>query len=197
MLLDIHEPGETPSAARKQTRSLSASISVRPIRWSRRQAQANLKSSAIFTVKDWCLRLSPTKRIRSSSDIPARKRLADAPELVVSSIKRLMGRGLEDVKRLAGTLPFEVDENAEGMVRLKIAGRTLTPVEVSAEILRTLRRRAETSLNRDITRAVVTVPAYFDDAARTATKDAARLAGLDVLRLINEPTAAAPRIRSR
>ena len=80
---------------------------------------------------------------------PARKRLANAPELVVSSIKRLMGRGLEDVKRLAGTLPFEVDENAEGMVRLKLAGRTLTPVEVSAEILRTLRRRAENSLNRD------------------------------------------------
>jgi molecular chaperone HscA len=77
------------------------------------------------------------------------------------------------------------------MVRLKVAGRRLSPVEVSAEILRALRARAKAALGREITRAVVTVPAYFDDAARTATKDAARLAGLEVLRLVNEPTAAA------
>jgi molecular chaperone HscA len=77
------------------------------------------------------------------------------------------------------------------MVRLKVAGRRLSPVEVSAEILRALHVRAEAALGREVTRAVVTVPAYFDDAARTATKDAARLAGLEVLRLVNEPTAAA------
>ena len=190
MLLDIHEPGETP--APHETDAIAVGIDL---------GTTNSLVAASSAGKPEVLRnihgegLVPSIVAYEADQVvvgyPARKRLADAPELVVSSIKRLMGRGLEDVKRLAGTLPFEVDENAEGMVRLKIAGRTLTPVEVSAEILRTLRRRAETSLNRDITRAVVTVPAYFDDAARTATKDAARLAGLDVLRLINEPTAAA------
>ena len=190
MLLDIHEPGETP--APHETDAIAVGIDL---------GTTNSLVAASSAGKPEVLRnihgegLVPSIVAYEADQVvvgyPARKRLADAPELVVSSIKRLMGRGLEDVKRLAGTLPFEVDENAEGMVRLKLAGRTLTPVEVSAEILRTLRRRAENSLNRDITRAVVTVPAYFDDAARTATKDAARLAGLDVLRLINEPTAAA------
>ncbi len=122
----------------------------------------------------------------------ARRLLLDRPDAVVTSVKRLMGRGVEDVKSLAGTLPFEVEPAADGgMVRLKVAGHSLTPVEISAEILKALKERAEDHLGRTVDRAVVTVPAYFDDAARTATKDAARLAGLDVLRLVNEPTAAA------
>jgi molecular chaperone HscA len=122
----------------------------------------------------------------------ARKRILDRPDTVVSSIKRLMGRGITDVKSLAGTLPFTLDEAAEGgMVRLKVAGRTLTPVEISADILRALKARAEDAQGKKVDKAVVTVPAYFDDAARTATKDAARVAGLEVLRLVNEPTAAA------
>ena len=122
----------------------------------------------------------------------ARRMLLDQPDVVVSSVKRLMGRGAADLKSLAGTLPFEVDEPAAGgMVRLSVSGRRMTPVEISADILRALRDRAEAHLDRTVDRAVVTVPAYFDDAARTATRDAARLAGLEVLRLVNEPTAAA------
>jgi molecular chaperone HscA len=122
----------------------------------------------------------------------ARRQLLDQPDSVISSVKRLMGRGVADVKALAGTLPFALDSAAEGgMVRLKVSGRTLTPVEVSADILRAVKARAEEVLGKAVDRAVVTVPAYFDDAARTATKDAARLAGLEVLRLVNEPTAAA------
>jgi molecular chaperone HscA len=122
----------------------------------------------------------------------ARLILLDEPDRVVSSVKRLMGRGIEDVKRLDGALPFEVvAADRDQMVKLRIGGRVVSPVEISAEILRELKRRAEHALGRPIDRAVVTVPAYFDDAARAATKDAAKLAGLSVLRLVNEPTAAA------
>jgi molecular chaperone HscA len=110
---------------------------------------------------------------------------------VVSSIKRLMGRGKEDLKEIAGTLPYEIDDKSGGMVSLMLAGRSVTPVEISAEILKSLKARAEHALEHEVTKAVITVPAYFDDAARTATKDAARLAGIEVLRLLNEPTAAA------
>jgi molecular chaperone HscA len=123
----------------------------------------------------------------------ARRVLLDRPEVVVSSVKRLMGRGAADIKSLAGTLPYELDpdDSGGGMVRLLVDGQRLTPVEVSADILKALRKRAEDHLGQRVDRAVVTVPAYFDDAARTATKDAAKLAGLEVLRLVNEPTAAA------
>lgn len=121
----------------------------------------------------------------------ARELILDRPHDVVSSIKRLMGRGLEDVKAVAGQLPFVVDQDATGMVRLIVAGRTLSPVEISADILRAVRNQAEAALGKKVPKAVITVPAYFDDAARTATKDAARLAGIEVLRLVNEPTAAA------
>jgi molecular chaperone HscA len=124
----------------------------------------------------------------------ARLLLLDIPDSVVGSIKRLMGRGTEDVKALAGTLPFDIegsDGKGGGMVRLNVAGHRLTPVEISGDILKALKERAGEHLGSRVDRAVVTVPAYFDDAARTATKDAARLAGLEVLRLVNEPTAAA------
>ncbi len=125
----------------------------------------------------------------------ARVLILDQPHRVVSSVKRLMGRALADIKRIAGTLPYHVvvgeGEDHDRMVRLDVGDQHLTPVEVSAEILRTLKHRAEEALGKTVTKAVVTVPAYFDDAARNATKDAARLAGLDVLRLVNEPTAAA------
>ncbi len=125
--------------------------------------------------------------------------LLDRPENVVSSVKRLMGKGVDDLESLAGTIPYDIDddcgegggENGGGMVRLKVAGRKLSPVEVSADILGFLKGRAEEILGKSVDRAVITVPAYFDDAARAATKDAARLAGMDVLRLVNEPTAAA------
>jgi molecular chaperone HscA len=122
----------------------------------------------------------------------AAEQLTRRPERVVSSVKRLMGRGVADLKTLAGTLPYEVHGDQQvGMVRLKVGERVLSPVEVSADILRAIKARAEESLGQPVDRAVVTVPAYFDDAARAATKDAAKLAGLEVLRLVSEPTAAA------
>jgi molecular chaperone HscA len=111
------------------------------------------------------------------------------PQNTIVSVKRLMGRGLADLSD-ARRFPYRfVDE--PGMVRLGTRAGVRSPVEVSAEILRALRLRAEASLGGTLAGAVVTVPAYFDDAQRQATKDAAKLAGLDVLRLLNEPTAAA------
>jgi molecular chaperone HscA len=114
---------------------------------------------------------------------------ADDPKNAVASVKRYMGRGLKDVAH-AENAPYDFVD-APGMVQLKTAAGIRSPVEVSAEILKILRARAEKSLNGGLTGAVITVPAYFDDAQRQATKDAARLAGLNVLRLLNEPTAAA------
>ncbi|MBS0346558.1 MAG: Fe-S protein assembly chaperone HscA [Proteobacteria bacterium] len=111
------------------------------------------------------------------------------PRNTIVSVKRFMGRGLKDVAHVE-TMPYDFVD-AEGMVRLRTVQGVKSPVEVSAEILKNLRERAEHSLGGDLTGAVITVPAYFDDAQRQATKDAARLAGLNVLRLLNEPTAAA------
>ena len=111
----------------------------------------------------------------------------DDPLNTIASVKRLMGRGLADVK---ARLPYELIDKP-GMVAIRTRAGEKSPVEVSAEILATLRYRAEDSFNADIDGAVITVPAYFDEAQRQATKDAAQLAGLNVLRLINEPTAAA------
>jgi len=111
------------------------------------------------------------------------------PGNTIASVKRLMGRGVADVAHIE-KLPYAlVDE--PGMARIRTIAGIKSPVEISAEILATLRFRAEDSFNDDIFGAVITVPAYFDDAQRQATKDAAQLAGLNVLRLINEPTAAA------
>ena len=114
---------------------------------------------------------------------------ATDPRNTIVSVKRFMGRGLKDVAHVE-TMPYDFVD-AAGMVRLRTVQGVKSPVEVSAEILRDLRLRAERSLGGELTGAVITVPAYFDDAQRQATKDAARVAGLNVLRLLNEPTAAA------
>ena len=111
------------------------------------------------------------------------------PRNTISSVKRLMGRGLDDIGNRA-QLPYQLGDKP-GMVTLHTVAGEKSPVEISAELLATLRFRAEDTFNDDIYGAVITVPAYFDDAQRQATKDAAQLAGLNVLRLINEPTAAA------
>ncbi|MFJ3048875.1 Fe-S protein assembly chaperone HscA [Pseudomonas nitroreducens] len=109
----------------------------------------------------------------------------------IISVKRFMGRGLEDVKQLGGQLPYRFTQGESHMPFIETVQGAKSPVEVSAEILRVLRQRAEFTLGGELVGAVITVPAYFDDAQRQATKDAARLAGLHVLRLLNEPTAAA------
>lgn len=119
----------------------------------------------------------------------AQARQSDDPHNTIVSVKRFMGRGLKDLIDLS-TLPYHFVD-APGMVQLKTVVGTKTPVEMSAEILKALKMRAETAMGGELTGAVITVPAYFDDAQRQATKDAARLAGLNVLRLLNEPTAAA------
>jgi Fe-S protein assembly chaperone HscA len=120
----------------------------------------------------------------------AKAKLVESPKNTIFSIKRFMGKGLADVRNDLPLLPFEVVPNSENIVRLKIFGRDYTPPEISAFVLRELKRNAEAALGEPVTNAVVTVPAYFNDAQRQATKDAGRIAGLDVLRIVNEPTAA-------
>src|SRR5688572_455403 len=126
----------------------------------------------------------------------AQRRLLTAPGSTVYSVKRFMGRGIEDVNEDASLLPFSVGGDQGGVVRIGIAGRQFTPPEISAFVLKELKRRAEEHFREEgefdfeVERAVITVPAYFNDAQRTATRDAGRLAGLEVLRIINEPTAA-------
>jgi molecular chaperone DnaK len=122
----------------------------------------------------------------------ARRYLIETPDRAVYSIKRLMGRGVEDIQDELKLFPFQLaDDLGRGEVlRIKLGERTYTPPEISALVLRQLKRNAERFFGGPVTRAVITVPAYFNDAQRQATKDAGRIAGLNVLRLVNEPTAA-------
>ncbi len=113
------------------------------------------------------------------------------PLNTIASVKRLMGRGLADIKTTGTRLPYEFVEQTQGMPLIRTVVGDKSPVQVSADILIDLKQRAETTLGGELTGVVITVPAYFDDAQRQATKDAATLAGLNVLRLLNEPTAAA------
>jgi molecular chaperone DnaK len=123
---------------------------------------------------------------------PARTYLIETPERAVYSVKRLMGRGVEDIQEELKFFPFRLADDVEPgeVLRIKIGDRTYTPPEISAQVLRQLKRNAERFFGGPVTRAVITVPAYFNDAQRQATKDAGRIAGLDVQRLVNEPTAA-------
>ena len=122
----------------------------------------------------------------------ARKYLIETPERAVYSIKRLMGRGIEDIREELKLFPFRLAEDLQPgeVLRIKLGDKTFTPPEISAFILRQLKRNAERFFAAPVTQAVITVPAYFNDAQRQATKDAGRIAGLEVLRLVNEPTAA-------
>ena len=121
---------------------------------------------------------------------PARELLITQPERSVYSVKRLMGRGLDDVQEELKLFPFRVNPGSESVLQLQLGERTYTPPEISALVLRQLKQNAEAFFGYPIHKAVVTVPAYFNDAQRQATKDAGRIAGLEVLRLVNEPTAA-------
>jgi len=122
----------------------------------------------------------------------ARKYLIETPERAVYSIKRLMGRGVEDIQEELKLFPFRLAEDLQPgeVLRIKLGDKSYTPPEISAFILRQLKRNAERHFGGPVTKAVITVPAYFNDAQRQATKDAGRIAGLEVLRLVNEPTAA-------
>jgi Fe-S protein assembly chaperone HscA len=122
---------------------------------------------------------------------PAREMLITHPERTVYSVKRLMGRGLADIGEELKLFPFRLAKGSESVLKLSLGDKIMTPPEVSAHVLLKLKNDAEAALGETITQAVITVPAYFNDAQRQATKDAGRIAGLEVLRLVNEPTAAA------
>jgi len=122
---------------------------------------------------------------------PAKRRLLRQPERTIYSVKRLMGRGPADVQDELKLFPFRIDPTSNNVIRVRLGEKVFTPPEISAFILRELKNWAEAFFGEAIDRAVITVPAYFDDAQRQATKDAGKIAGLEVLRLVNEPTAAA------
>ncbi len=187
-LLQIAEPGQSPAPHQRRvavgidlgtTNSLVAAVrSGVPVVLADGQGRPLLPS---------IVRYHPDGRVEVGHSAQARQ--AEDPRNTVVSVKRYMGRGLKDVVH-AENAPYDFVD-APGMVQLRTVAGTKSPVEVSAEILKVLRQRAEQSLSGSLDGAVITVPAYFDDAQRQATKDAGQLAGLNVLRLLNEPTAAA------
>ena len=189
-LLQISEPGE--STAPHQHR-LAAGIDL----GTTNSLVASVRSGVAETLPDsdgHHLLPSVVHYAANASPVVGQSALAFAetdPLNTIASVKRLMGRGVEDVEHAGNYLPYEFVPGNSGMPLLHTAGGDVSPVEVSAEVLRKLRTRAGESLGGELHGVVVTVPAYFDDAQRQATKDAARLAGLNVLRLLNEPTAAA------
>ena len=188
-LLQIAEPGQTPQPHQRRlavgidlgtTNSLVAAVRsgvAAPLPDDRGEV---ILPSAVRYLAD---RTEVGESVRATA--------SQDPLNSIISVKRLMGRGLEDVKQLGGQLPYRFTQGESHMPFIETVQGAKSPVEVSAEILRVLRQRAEATLGGELVGAVITVPAYFDDAQRQATKDAARLAGLHVLRLLNEPTAAA------
>jgi molecular chaperone HscA len=187
-LLQIAEPGE--SAAPHQHK-LAVGIDL----GTTNSLVATVRSSLSVVLNDELGRPLLPSVVRYSADgvaevgFDAQEKQSIDPRNTIVSVKRFMGRGINDIAHRE-SMPYEF-EDAPGMVRLHTAAGVKSPVEVSADILSTLRQRAEAALGGPLVGAVITVPAYFDDAQRQATKDAARLAGLSVLRLLNEPTAAA------
>ena len=187
-LLQISEPGQTPNPHERRiaigidlgtTHSLVASV--------RNGVSECLPDDEGRVILPSVVRYLPgDKRQIGFAALAAQ---VDDPGNTIASVKRLMGRGIDDIGSRA-QLPYQLIDKP-GMVTLQTVAGEKSPVEISAEILATLRFRAEDTFDDDIYGAVITVPAYFDDAQRQATKDAAQLAGLNVLRLINEPTAAA------
>lgn len=189
-LLQISEPGQSPAP---HTRRLAVGIDL----GTTNSLVATVRSGLAETLPDEDGRHLMPSVVRYLSDgaVAVGPDALDAavidPLNTVASVKRLIGRGIDDVKTLGERLPYRFVAGESGMPAIHTAAGVRSPVEISAEILRALKRRAEASLGGELQGAVITVPAYFDDAQRQATKDAARLAGLPVLRLLSEPTAAA------
>ncbi|WP_427197525.1 Fe-S protein assembly chaperone HscA [Pseudomonas aeruginosa] len=188
-LLQIAEPGQSP---KPHDRRLAVGIDL----GTTNSLVAAVRSGVAEPLPDAQGRLILPSAVRYHAERAevgesARAAAAKDPFNTIISVKRLMGRGLEDVKQLGEQLPYRFRQGESHMPFIETVQGLKSPVEVSADILRELRQRAETTLGGELVGAVITVPAYFDDAQRQATKDAARLAGLNVLRLLNEPTAAA------
>ncbi|MGO4811200.1 Fe-S protein assembly chaperone HscA [Cupriavidus sp. 2MCAB6] len=187
-LLQISEPGMSPAPHQKRlavgidlgtTNSLVAAV--------RNSIPEVLTDESGRALLPSVVRYLPNKGTQIG--YRAQEEAVHDPKNTIVSVKRFMGRGLRDVAHIEHS-PYDFVD-APGMVQIKTVAGVKSPVEISAEILATLRQRAEDSLGDELVGAVITVPAYFDDAQRQATKDAAQLAGLEVLRLLNEPTAAA------
>ncbi|MFW5684015.1 MAG: Hsp70 family protein, partial [Spirochaetota bacterium] len=122
---------------------------------------------------------------------PARNQMVTNPNNTISSVKRFMGRAYDEVAREMEMVPYKLVKGSGGDVRIEAGGKQYSPPEISAAILQKMKKTAEDYLGEEVTEAVITVPAYFNDAQRQATKDAGRIAGLEVKRIVNEPTAAA------
>jgi molecular chaperone HscA len=190
-LLQIAEPGES---AAPHEHKLAVGIDL----GTTNSLVATVQSGLAVVLRDDLGRPLLPSVVRYAADggsevgYEAQAQQAIDPRNTIVSVKRFMGRGIKDIAHRE-SMPYEFEnaEDAPGMVRLCTAAGVKSPVEISADILRTLRLRAEAALDGQLVGAVITVPAYFDDAQRQATKDAAKLAGLSVLRLLNEPTAAA------
>jgi molecular chaperone HscA len=188
-LLQIAEPGQSPQP---HQRRLAVGIDL----GTTNSLVAALRSGLSEPLADGDGQVILPSAVRYHADRvevgqSAKSAAAIDPFNTVLSVKRLMGRGLSDVKQLGEQLPYRFVDGESHMPFIDTIQGPKSPVQVSAEILKVLRQRAEESLGGELVGAVITVPAYFDDAQRQATKDAARLAGLNVLRLLNEPTAAA------
>jgi len=187
VLLQIAEPGQSDAP---HERRLAVGIDL----GTTNSLVATVRSGLAVVLNDELGRSLLPSVVRYTADgcetgYEAQTHQSSDPRNTICSVKRFMGRGLQDIAHRE-SLPYKFEE-APGMVRINTAAGVKTPVEVSADVLRALRARAEAALGGELVGAVITVPAYFDDAQRQATKDAAKLAGINVLRLLNEPTAAA------
>lgn len=189
-LLQISEPGMSTTAHQHR---LAAGIDL----GTTNSLVATVRSGQAATLADSTGRHLLPSVVRYQADAPAivgdaaKTAITTDPANTIASAKRLMGRGVGDVKQLGGHLPYAFVSGDSSVPRIHTVAGDVSAVEVSAEILRALKYRAEDTLGGDLTGVVITVPAYFDDAQRQATRDAATLAGLNVYRLLNEPTAAA------
>ncbi|HXR00630.1 MAG TPA: Hsp70 family protein, partial [Pseudomonas sp.] len=188
-LLQIAEPGQSP---KPHQRRLAVGIDL----GTTNSLVAALRSGISEPLADESGQVILPSAVRYHADRvevgqSAKDAAATDPLNTVISVKRLMGRGISDVKHLGEQLPYRFIGGESHMPFIETVQGPKSPVEVSADILKVLRQRAEATLGGELVGAVITVPAYFDDAQRQATKDAAQLAGLNVLRLISEPTAAA------
>ncbi len=189
-LLQISEPGQS---TRPHEHRLAVGIDL----GTTNSLVATVRSGKADTLPDEQQRHLLPSVVRYQADQPplvgeeARRAATEDPLNTISSVKRYMGRGLQDIKNLTNRHAYEFADTDSNVPRFHTAMGDVTPVEVSSEILKVLKQRAEKSLGGELAGVVITVPAYFDDAQRQATKDAAKLAGLNVFRLLNEPTAAA------
>lgn len=189
-LLQISEPGMSTTAHQHR---LAVGIDL----GTTNSLVATVRSGQVDTLADTQGRHLLPSVVRYQADAAplvgddAKAAISQDPYNTIASAKRLMGRGIDDVTQLGGHLPYHFVSGESTVPRIRTVGGDVSAVEVSAEILRVLKQRAEETLGGDLTGVVITVPAYFDDAQRQATRDAATLAGLNVYRLLNEPTAAA------